>query len=125
MTLSDLWQVLLELFLPLLILFSIAILVKVVIRRFRLKNRIQYNYAALLFYLSAGVSLLLIGLAMVFPINAITDYLFNAGIIGTGMGFTLAWLMIALCILIVPPLVTYVLCSVWPSKPEGDQRKSV
>jgi predicted PurR-regulated permease PerM len=125
MTWSDLPQALLELFLPLLILFSIAILVKMVVRRFRVKGRIQFRYSVLLFYLTSGIALLLIGLAMVYPINALTDYLVNQAIIDAELGFTLAWSMIALCILIIPPLVAYAICSVWPSNAQCDQRKSV
>ncbi|MFM9056918.1 MAG: hypothetical protein ACKOQY_09590 [Bacteroidota bacterium] len=122
---ADVPQVLFEFLWPIVLLFSLALLVKSVIRRYRISRMLRFKRESLLFYTGAISTILLLVFAAVFAINPLVDVIVYSGEVGAKNGFYLFWSLLMCSLVLIALIVTRILCMAWPSVPIPDQDNKV
>jgi hypothetical protein len=125
MSLSDIPQFLLELLWPFVFVFSFIVLVKASIRGFRSKRNMDFKHPGWLFVVAAVLSLGIYLLLGSFFMNPWTDSLFLSEKLNKEeaqlffMGFMTVFLIV------IPLLVTPLVCRYWPASTTKVQRDKV
>ena len=125
MTWSDVPQVLFELLWPFVLVFSFVVLVKAKIRRYRSKRRIEFKTPRWLFVVAAVFSLvifLLLGAAVMDPW---TTELFMNEQLNKDEAQLFFMMGMAVFIVLVPLLITPLVCRFWPKSSPEPQRNNV
>ncbi len=125
MTWADLPQVIFELLWPIILLFSVALLVKSVIRRSRFNRRVKFKRETLLFYCSAVSSVVILVVFATLVISPTVDAILYTGQVDTKYGFYIFWALLMLGLILISLVSSRILCMVWPFDAVPDQDNNV
>jgi hypothetical protein len=125
MTWADLPQALFELLWPIILLFSVALLVKSVIRRYRINRRLRFKRESLLFYSGTISSVVVQIVTAMLVITPLVDKMVYTCQMEAKYGFYLFWSLLMLGLIAFSLLVTRILCRVWPFDLIPDQDNNV